>query len=282
MSSNTVTNLKILGTVVATLGVYTWVANAIPQLESDVPEEVTFSSEVSAEELVDAGEDVFLGAGGCTACHGTGTRAPNLRDDFQGQGPIGTRCGRQVDGMSCKEYLRQAMVEPNAYIVEGFPPIMPPAGRILSNNQLWATIAYLQSLGGEVTVTAADIQSGGGEGAGSGSAQAASSDASASSGGGEGSSGELDPVAIMQANTCFACHTLGDRGMDLGPPFDGMGSRRSADYIRNSILNPNSEVAEGYESMAGTMPPNFDQLLSDAELDAIVDFLASRTEGGEG
>ena len=38
------TNLKIFGVVIGTLGVFTWVANAIPQVESQVPEELTFGA----------------------------------------------------------------------------------------------------------------------------------------------------------------------------------------------------------------------------------------------
>lgn len=285
MNPAVATNLKIIGTVIVTLGVYTWVANAIPQLESDVPEEVTFSEDVSAEELVSTGEDLFAGAGGCTACHGLGTRAPQLREDYEGEGPIGSRCSQRVEGMSCKEYLYESMTDPSAYMVEGFPPIMPPAGNILSNNQLWAIIAYLESLGGEVTVTAEDIQGGGPGGESGGGGSGSAEDASGAGSGGQASAGSEsgespDAMALMQANACMGCHTLDGQGMEIGPTFDGIGSRRSADHIRRSIVEPNAEVAEGYESVAGSMPPNFGELLSDAELDAIVDFLASQTEGG--
>lgn len=283
MSSTTVTNLKILGTVVVTLGTYTWVANAIPQLESEVPEEVSFSGEVSAEELVTAGEDLFTGAGGCTACHGLGTRAPELRESFEGQGPIGARCADRVSDQSCKAYLHESLMNPQAHMVEGFPPIMPPAGRVLSNNQIWALVAYLQSLGGEVTVTAQDIQSsadGGSGGSTGGEQSAAGAGGGSGSGGNGGSSSSSEAMAIMQQNACFTCHQLDDQGMEIGPPFDGIGSRRSASYIRRSIVDPAAEVPEGYESVAGSMPPNFGQLLSDAQLDAVVEFLASRTEGG--
>lgn len=265
MSPNAVTNLKILATVIATLGVYTWVANAIPQVASQVPEEVSFSADVSAEELVTAGEELFSGAGGCTACHGLGTRAPNLREDHAGEGPIGARCGSRVEATPCKDYLHESMVSPAEYLVEGFNPIMPPQDRILTSNQIWALIAYLQSLGGEVTVTAQDIRSGGGEGGSSGSA---------ASSGGDG--GAADPVAVMQQNACFGCHKLGDQGIELGPPFDGIGSRRDADYIRRSIVDPMAEASEGYESLMGTMPPNFGDVLTDEELQALVDFLASQ------
>ena len=57
-------------------------------------------------------------------------------------------------------------------------------------------------------------------------------------------------------------------------PFDGLGARRDADYIRNSILNPNSEADPEYEALLGVMPPNFGQMLSEEQLNAIVDYLA--------
>lgn len=271
MTHGTATNLKIFATVVVTLGVYTWVANAIPQVASEVPEELTLGPDVSAEELVAAGEELFSGAGGCTACHGLGTRAPNVRTDHQGEGPIGARCDDRVDGQSCKQYLYESMVDPAAYLVEGFGPIMPPQDRILTNNQIWALVAYMESLGGEVTVTAADIQ-----------ATAGGGREAAAGGGGSGEEGGSadDPVALMQDNLCYNCHTLGDRGVALGPPLDEIGARRSADYIRRSIVEPNAEVAEGYENLAGTMPPNLADMLGEEGLDTVVEYLAQQTGGG--
>ena len=73
-----VENLKIFAVVLGTLGLFTFVANSIPQVQSEVPVELSFGADVSAEELRSSGELLFNGAGGCIACHGTGTRAPNL------------------------------------------------------------------------------------------------------------------------------------------------------------------------------------------------------------
>ena len=265
------TNLKILFVVIATLAVYTLVANAIPQVESEVPEELSFTGEVSAEELVAAGEDLYAGAGGCTACHGLGTRAPNLLTAEGGAGAIGSRCGERVQGMDCKQYLYESMVQPQEYVVDGYNPIMPDQSRTLSQAQIWAIIAYLQTLGGEVTVTAADIQAEEGE-AGGGAARAAAG------GGGAGgmAAGLTDPVEIMDAAGCFACHILGDRGTQVGPPFDGMGARVDEDWIRESILDPTAQASEGYENLQGAMPPIFGDQLTAAQLEAVVGFLASQ------
>jgi mono/diheme cytochrome c family protein len=72
------TNLTVALIVLGTLGLYTAVANLIPQVASDVPEELVMSADVSSEEMVAAGEQLYAGGGGCTACHGLGTRAPDL------------------------------------------------------------------------------------------------------------------------------------------------------------------------------------------------------------
>ena len=247
------TNLAVALTVLGTLAVYTAVANMIPQVESDVPVELDLSADVSAEELVAAGEQVFNGAGGCTACHGLGTRAPDLL------GVAGSACSTREPGKECKTYLYEAMTSPTAYVVEGFQPIMPDMSRTLSQQQVWAAVAFLQSQGGTVTVTAEDFASGGVSG-GRGPATASSAD---------------DPAGILDAAGCMVCHKLGDAGGPVGPAFDGMGAL-GAEYIRASILDPNADTAEGYEPFAGTMPATFGEQLTAAQLESIVRFLAEQ------
>lgn len=258
------TNLKILGVTIGTIALYTLVANVIPQIESEVPEELSFSGEVTAAELVSAGEELYMGAGGCTACHGLGERAPNLLTGEGDQGPIGARCGSRVEGEDCKAYLHRSMVEPGAFVLTGYQPIMPDMSRTLSANQIWALVAYLESQGGQVDVTAADLE-----------AEAAAGEA-APAGSGAAEVSTTDPQELLNQMQCLACHRLGSQGQDVGPPFDGIGARRDADYIRGSILDPAGELAAGYERFAGIMPTNFGERLSAAQLEAIVDFLAGQ------
>lgn len=272
------TNLKILGVVVATVGVYTLIANAIPQIESDVPEELTFTGEVTAAELVAAGEELYDGAGGCTTCHGLGTRAPNLLSDHAGEGAIGSRCGSRVEGMDCKAYLQESMIDPNGYVVEGFQPIMPDVRRTLSGEQIWALIAYLQDQGGEVTVTADDITAVT-AGAG-GQAGAAAEAGQAGAAQGEVDPGVGNPVALLDQFGCLACHVLGGEGAEVGPSFDDIGSRRDAAHIRRSIVEPDAEIAEGYERFAGVMPKDFGERMTWSQLEVVVDYLADQRGGG--
>src|SRR5215207_914502 len=152
------TNLKILALTLGVLAFYTMIANVIPQLQSEVPEALDLTSGASPEALTTAGEKIYNGSGGCTACHGLGTRAPNLLTDDGSGGAIGGRCDIRKPGMACKAYLHESLVAPGAFVVPGFEPIMPDMRRQLADDQIWALVAYLQSLGGEVTVTAADLQ----------------------------------------------------------------------------------------------------------------------------
>ena len=47
-----------------------------------------------------------------------------------------------------------------------------------------------------------------------------------------------------------------------------------ADYVRQSIVDPNAVVAAGYQP--GVMPPNFGDTLSPEELDALVAYLSGK------
>jgi mono/diheme cytochrome c family protein len=269
-------NLKVFALVIVLIGFYTLVANVIPQVQSEVPEELSFEGGVTPEQLTAAGQQLFEGAGGCTACHGLGTRAPNLLTDEAGTGTIGVRCAKRVAGEDCKAYLHHSLIEPTAFVVPGYQPIMPDMRRTLSGAQIWALVAYLESQGGEVTVTAQDVQSDAGDGAsGAGGAAPAGGGAGAAPAGGAFAGGSTDPMQLIQAGTCLACHKLGDEGQTIAPAFDHIGSRRNADAIRRKILNPKSDTTKGYEAMAGIMPPTFGQQFNAAQLESLVEFLAS-------
>jgi mono/diheme cytochrome c family protein len=251
------TNLKVLAVALLVIGFYTGVAHIIPQLQSEVPEELNLGAGVTTEALVAAGERVYLGAGGCTACHGLGTRAPNLLTDHGGEGAIGSRCG--AGGKDCKTYLFESLTNPGAFLVAGFENIMPDLRRQISEDQIWAVIAYLQSFGGEVTVTAADLPKAAGPAGPTAPAPTATA----------------DPRVLIVEKGCVGCHVLEGTGGPVGPPFDGMGRRLTADRIRRAILDPAADTAKGFEKLAGSMPATFGQQLSAAQLEVLVTFLSS-------
>jgi len=257
------TNLKILTVTAAVLAFYTMVAHIIPQLESEVPEDLDLSAAASPEALAAAGQRIFEGAGGCTACHGLGTRAPNLLTDHGGRGPIGQRC-EAAFGSDCKTYLFTSLTQPGDSVLPGFENIMPDLRRQLSEDQVWATVAYLQSLGGTVTVTADDVAT---AAAGTGAPPPAGTPAPSTT---------TDPRELLVQNACLGCHAIDGVGPPIGPPFDAIGQRLTTDQIRDGILRPNADTAQGYEQFAGLMPTTFGQTLTAEQLEAMVRFLAGR------
>ena len=261
------TNLKVVAIVLGTLALYTLIANKIPQVQSEVPQTLTLGANVTPEQLVAAGEKVFNGIGGCTTCHGLGTRAPNLLTDEKGAGTIGARCGKREAGKSCKQYLYESLDNPKAYIVAGYQPIMPVMTKQLSPQQIWAVIAFLESQGGAVDVTASDIPA----------TSSTSTTSTTAGGGGSGgfAGGSTDPKAIIAAAGCLVCHKLDGQGQVIAPDLTHVGSRRNAESIRKKILDPMSSIAKGYEKLAGIMPKTFGTMMSAAQLEALAQFLAA-------
>jgi len=263
------TNLKVLGIVLGTLALYTLIANKIPQVQSEVPQTLTLGANVTPEQLVAAGEKVFNGIGGCTTCHGLGTRAPNLLTDEKGTGSIGARCGKREPGKSCKQYLYESLDNPKAFVVPGYQPIMPEMTKQLSPPQVWSVIAFLESQGGTVDVTASDIPA----------TSTPSTPSTTSTGSGAGGAafagGSTDPKAIIQAAGCLACHKLDGQGQVIAPDLTHVGSRRDAESIRKKILDPASSIAKGYEKLAGIMPKTFGTMMNAAQLEALAQYLAA-------
>ena len=259
------TNLKVVGIVLGTLALYTLIANKIPQVESEVPQTLTLGANVTPEQLVAAGEKVFNGIGGCTTCHGLGTRAPNLLTDEKGTGPIGARCGKREAGKDCKAYLYESLDQPTAYIVAGYQPIMPVMTKQLSPQQIWAVIAFLESQGGTVDVSAADVPT----------STTSTTSTNSTTGGGGLAGGATDPKAIIRAAGCLVCHKLEGQGQTIAPDLTHVGSRRDAESIRKKILDPSSSIAKGYEKLAGIMPKTFGTMMNAAQLEALAQFLAA-------
>src|SRR5207248_1622020 len=114
---------------VLVMGSYAMFANSIPQIESKPPQELSLEGgNVTTAQLVKAGEEIFHTKGTCEICHRIGqkgTRAPDLSG-------VGARAAKTKPGMSAKQYIIESLLQPGAYIVEGYPNIMPkildPAG----------------------------------------------------------------------------------------------------------------------------------------------------------
>lgn len=85
-----------------------------------------------------------------------------------------------------------------------------------------------------------------------------------------------DPAAgktVFASAGCGSCHTFSAAGADssVGPNLDESLEGKDAEYVRRAIVEPNADVAEGYQP--GIMP-SFDQL-SGERVDDLVAFLTS-------
>ncbi|HUP24875.1 MAG TPA: cytochrome c [Thermoanaerobaculia bacterium] len=148
------TPLKIGLVVLGTTALYTYIGQLVPQKEVLPPAETVISSEMTTEQLVEVGRQVAENQGICLTCHTIGQSGSALRyPDLAG---IGSRAETRVPGLGGVEYLAQSLYEPEAFIVPGFAGGMPPIHRPpigLSDDEIKAVIAWLQSMGGTPTVT---------------------------------------------------------------------------------------------------------------------------------
>ena len=146
--------LKIAGLVVATTSFYMYVGQMVPQKEVYPPVEVVIRSDLSPVEMAKTGREIMDNKGLCFTCHTIGKHEGPFRfPDLDG---IDTRAKTRKPGMSDVDYLAESIYEPNVYVVPGFNPGMPvinkpPIG--LTDQEILCVIAYLQTLGGQTTVT---------------------------------------------------------------------------------------------------------------------------------
>ncbi|HSK06089.1 MAG TPA: c-type cytochrome [Acidimicrobiia bacterium] len=85
------------------------------------------------------GRSVFL-TKGCTSCHSlagvstTGQIGPNLTG-------LADRAGDPVDGLDPEDYIRQSILDPEAFVVDGYSPLMPTLP--LDTEELDALVEFL-------------------------------------------------------------------------------------------------------------------------------------------
>jgi sulfur oxidation c-type cytochrome SoxX len=95
-----------------------------------------------------------------------------------------------------------------------------------------------------------------------------------------GLAGATTGEQIFTAAGCGACHTLAKANANgnIGPSLDDLaaaaGDGSPEDYVREALLDPDAEVAEGFQP--GVMP-SFEGRLTDEQIQTLVEYLL---EGG--
>jgi cytochrome c oxidase subunit 2 len=99
-------------------------------------------------------------------------------------------------------------------------------------------------------------------------------------GGGGAAGGAADGKTLFttaaQPAACGSCHTLADAGTTatVGPNLDDVLKGKDKDFIRQSIQEPDAEIAPGFSP--GIMP-NFGDSLDPKQIDALVNYLSDVT-----
>ncbi len=209
---------------------------------------------------VENGEQIFWGLGKCHTCHSIGTRGSSVRCPNLGESSVGSEIAlRAVDrarergaalgrGMSATEYLIETIADPSAHVVEGFKDEMPKVYEppiSLGPDQVASVILYMQSLGGvpdpSAIVLPPEIRA-------AGSRQSALEPWEPYLDGDSLQGRELF-FDVAGPAPCAKCHAVGDEGGDVGPELTSIAGTRTAQFIVESVLQPSSEIASGYESI---------------------------------
>lgn len=84
------------------------------------------------------------------------------------------------------------------------------------------------------------------------------------------------------AQPCGQCHTLEAAGTSatIGPELDSYLQGASEEELRNDIVAPDSQIAEGFQG--GVMPSDYGESLSDEELERLVEYLLEAGGGAAG
>ncbi len=265
--------LKIAGlAIAATLG-YTWVGQLVPQKEVQPPEVVEIAADVTPEQMVEIGKGIFEGKGICHTCHvfGRSDRFPDLDG-------IGTRAAGRVPGLTGLQYLAHSLYHPEEFIVPGYNPGMPaidkpPIG--LTDDEIKAVVAYLQSLGGEVTVSMDMDLKGGGAGEAVAETAAAAGEPGAETGLTATAPADLSGAgALLSSYGCTTCHYT-DRPGELngGPSLWDAGARMDRDRLLLETVRHDEPLSKGPQGI---------ERIPFGDLEAIVDHLAGLQGGGGG
>jgi nitric oxide reductase subunit C len=86
-------------------------------------------------------------------------------------------------------------------------------------------------------------------------------------------------IGAASSPGCITCHSLEEGIRIVGPSHAGLGSRAGAvvtgqsavEYLKESIVKPDAHITEGFAP--GTMYGNYNNELTDEQIDALVAYL---------
>jgi cytochrome c oxidase subunit 2 len=197
-----------------------------------------------------AGGEKLLSQYGCTGCHsldGSKSVGPTFQGLFGREVTVVTD-GKERTVTVDAEYIEKSILQPQADLVKGYPPVMPSFEGRIPPQDLEEIIEYFRT-------TAPGV--------------------------GKGDKAESEGESLVRKKGCLGCHST-DGSKSVGPTFQGLFGRQvtvekggetqtlTADdeYIRESIRQPKAAIVQGFPP---DMPAFAD--LTEEELEAIVDYI---------
>ncbi len=275
--------LRIAVLTVATTGFYTYVGQLVPQKEVHPAKVTQMAEDLTSEQMAQIGDKIFHSKGLCSTCHTIGKSGGTLR--FPDLAGVAVRAQHRVPGFTQLDYFAQTLYRPNAFIVPGFNPGMPeidkpPVG--LSDDEIKAVIAFLQTQGGKPTITMAtklpyaagapgpgeagapptgEAGSAGGAEQAAAAAPAAAATPTASGGGAVGASS--GPEALLARYGCTGCHYTDRPGRLKAASLQGIGGHLTREQILKNLTEHDPPLGGEYASQATL-----------AEIHSMADYLA--------
>jgi cytochrome c551/c552 len=224
---------------------------------------------MTMDSFIALGDRIFNGKGTCTLCHNAvGGRAPMLDSVAAIAGDRMADARYNGEATNSGEYIYESMVKPSAFVVKTFGkagtndevspmPDVSTGSVGLSDAELKAVTAYLEDKAGmditvEIPTDTGDVEEEEEE---------------------EERVVAQTPEEAIENYGCGMCHIIGihDYG-DMGPNLSKIGATKTKDYLRRSLLDPNADLAEGFE--ADMMPPDFGEQMAASELEMLVDYMS--------
>jgi cytochrome c oxidase subunit 2 len=190
--------------------------------------------------------DVFEGQG-CTGCHsldGSEMVGPSLKNIWHRELEVVEADGKKRQVVADEAYLRRAILEPGAEVVEGYDDIMPPYEGLVSDDELRAMLNWMKGAAAPAPPRGRDV---------------------------------------AENEGCLSCHST-DGTVIAGPSFKGLAGstldvledgkekqvKADAEYLKESIVKPEEMIRKGFDPMM----PGYDYL--DAkDVDALVEYIES-------
>jgi hypothetical protein len=255
--------------------------------KEDLPS-LRLTGEVTMEQFIALGKRIFNSQGTCKLCHRPAGGAPNLRNVAKRAEKRFKESRYKGKAQSAEEYLRESMVDPSAFVVEGYGrrgtkdtvspmPDITKGTIALSGIEINAVISYLQSSSGvPVTVSLPSPEE----------LMATAEEEEEM----EIQVAEDAREALLKFG-CATCHMhpLIEDGGEIGPDLTNLAKMAgkmkkglsAEQYIIESILNPNAFIVDTENYEPDTMPGNFARRMTVAEFNMIIDAMMGRMEKKE-